>query len=112
MLPYNLPVNEDFPSGWTDDYTPYTNWPRGQAVGRMTNNNVSFGDQYTGASSIAIPIPTGPCQPQFCNVKVNHAFQEYRAGSLTPGQGFRIQTNTAQFFLDHAEALNIVSPAP
>lgn len=110
LLPNDLPVNEDFPSGWVDD-APFTNWPGTTGNGTMTFEN-TFVDRYSGASGVAIPLPTGPCQPQLCNTKVNHAFQEYRAGSLTPGHGFRMQTNTVQAYTDHGAAENIVSPAP
>ena len=109
LLPFDLTVNEFFPSGWPND-DPYSNWVHGPAGGSPTLN-ATFHDRITGNSGNPTPPSTGPCQP-LCDHKIHHAFQEWRAGSLTPGQGFRMQTDTLQRYTDHATHEQIVSPAP
>ena len=97
-------MNEYFPDGWVNDDTT-TTWNPLPPNGTMTFES-SFDDHYGGAGSGGTPPATGPCQP-FCNHLVQHAAQEYRAGDVQPGVGFRMQTDTIYKYTDHGYVNNI-----
>jgi hypothetical protein len=109
MTSYDL--NESFGS-WTADYAG-ENWTPATPISGSAGTNGLWYDWlwYTITSSTPPPqSPTWNCFPHCGTTKVQHAAQTFRAGTPTTGQGYAIQQNTHQRFLDHGEHDNIVTP--
>lgn len=115
QLPSTVGLNENWTSVPANQYpncpnSPNPCWPRGAPVPAVINNS-TFGDIMAPPLLSTNPFPT-PTGPGSGSTLVENWGQEWRVGSLTAGNGARIQTDTQQFYLDHGRHLNIVSPAP
>jgi hypothetical protein len=110
LLPSTVPINELFTTGIVNDF-PGTNWIRAPQGGASVSPS-GWSDTIDGQPlNGAIPQPTGPCSP-LCNVPIHHFDGEWYVGSVTPGNGIRVQTNTWQRYRDHATHTNRISPSP
>jgi len=70
-----------------------------------------FEDTFTPPNvNVANPIPIGPQSPLGTD-RVHHGTQTYRAGSATAGEGKRISIQLLQWYLDHANQENFVTPS-
>jgi hypothetical protein len=111
----NIGINEDFAS-YADDYTG-NNWPVQQACGTSgICGNLPSNGQF--ADTMCVVDPTGislypavytPQNPLW-TVKIDHASQFWYVGSGTPAVGVEVQSDTQQYYQDHARHLNITSP--
>lgn len=68
-----------------------------------------FADRITGETSSHTPIALAPGNN---TVKVEHWAQSWYMGSLTPGVGKIVQTDTLQRYTDHAEHQDIATGIP
>jgi len=113
-LPYSVPLNENWTTSVAYDFSG-ANWARGNPGGYATSSGApaGFADHISGppVGQNNIPAPTSPQSP-LSGTKVFHWGQEWRIGTLTPGLGARVQTDSLQYYDDHGRHLNIVSPAP
>jgi hypothetical protein len=100
-------VNENWESGIVND-DPTCNWRRG-APGGFTASGTMFDDMIGGEAAGRTPAPTAPQSPPGTQ-RVQHWAQAWFIGSTVPGHGTKVQTNTLQKYLDHAEHENIKSP--
>ena len=102
----NMPFNEQF-----GDQRPLdSKWPAPSPISSSSSNleTAGFFDKI------------GPCEadppsqlPGSASLtKVFEIDQSYRAGSGIIGMGVLFQTDTLQYFLDHAVQANVVSPVP
>jgi len=109
QLSTNLPAAVDLSENWTtavvNDYSG-TNWRRGSPGG--LTGGPSFDDFIQGEVSTMTPTPL--CSGNA--TAVQHWGQEWRIGSVTPGTGVRVQTDTLQKYRDHAAHTAVTSPAP
>jgi hypothetical protein len=110
-----MPSTIAFGEQWTtavDNRYAGTNWERPPAHGDTTANS-QFYDYITGpgVNNIPAPIPT-PTEPRAGNTEVQRSGQEWRVGSVTPGVGARVQTDTWHRYVDHGDNDAITSPAP
>jgi hypothetical protein len=102
-LPANVPQNEKWTSGVSNDYTG-ANWQRGSEFGGVVGP-VDWFDQigaYTGTGA----TPTANCLGG-AGTAVQHWGQEWRFGSTTIGSGMAIQTDTLQKYTNHAAHQNV-----
>ncbi len=104
-LPASLEVNEQF-GAWQSDYAGH-NWGAPiewstwtQAVGLITY----FDDYYRFQNEDATPTPVNHDDPN-AGVKVMHAPQYYRGGSLTIGSGYLMKNHTMQFYRGKGDQL-------
>lgn len=110
-LPDGGPVNEHWTTTIFYDYNG-TNWRRGAEGGFSTAGaGAPFADQIGGENLSLPPTPTPTCNTG-TSPKVEHWGQEWWFGSLMPGVGVRVQTDTLQKYKDYADHESIVSPAP
>jgi hypothetical protein len=101
-------VNEKWSTGIVkDDAT--TDWRRGPE-GAFHSNTDRFSDHIEGESAGHTPAPKAPGKKKLGSHKVEHWGQEWYIGSLTPGSGTKVQTNTFQKFQDHATHTKAKSP--
>lgn len=113
-LPYSVPLNENWTTSVVYDFSG-TNWVRPNPDGHTTSSGApaAFADHISGppVGPSNVPAPTKPESP-LSPTKVFHWGQEWRIGSLSPGLGARVQSDSLQYYVDHGRHLNIVSPAP
>jgi len=100
-------VNENWASGVTND-DPTADWRRGPA-GAFHSDTTQFSDQIQGETNTHTPTPQNPQSP-VGNQRVQHWSQEWYIGSMTPGKGTKVQTNTFQKYRDHGAHEDIKSP--
>jgi hypothetical protein len=100
-------VNEKWTTAVVNDDAT-TNWPRG-AEGSLTSAGTTFDDQIGAVGAGGTPAPTEPKSP-LGSTRIQHWGQDWYVGSLTPGKGTKVQSNTLQKFLDHALHESIKSP--
>jgi hypothetical protein len=112
LLPSDVPVNEQWTTGVVDDFGG-ANWRRNAPMGAI-EQPANWPDEIQGESNLlpAVPPSTPPCSPSLCNTAVQHWGQDWYIGSVVPGVGKRVQTDTLQKYTDHASVQNRVSPAP
>jgi hypothetical protein len=113
LLPAEVPVNEKFPSAVIVDY-PGSNWILNAPSGGYWLPNAfrdTLGAQPYTSSPPPIPVPLTPQTP-LTSINVLHFDQEFYVGNITPSVGRRVQTDVAQFYLDHGLHLNVLSPRP
>ena len=108
-MPSPVPLNEFWTTIVEPDYTG-TNWRRGPATGYTTSAGTPalFADHIQGELSTYTPTPG-------CGggtTKVEHWGQDWYIGSVTPGIGGRVQSDTLQKYQDHAIHTGITSPNP
>jgi hypothetical protein len=109
QLPSDVPVNESWTSGIEPDYFQM-NW-RMSTAGGFVAPSAAFADHIQGEVSTMTPTPLNPQNP-LGTIMVCHWGQQWQVGSVSSGNGRRVQTDTFQKYQDHALHLNIVSPAP
>lgn len=100
-------VNEKFGSSVYDD--PISKWRQGNEGG-YHSPTTQFRDMMEGEAVTYKPTPQNPQSPLGTH-KVQHWQQEWYIGSLTPGKGTKVQTNTLQKYQDHADHENVTSPS-
>ncbi len=105
-LPSGVPVNENWTTGIVPDYSG-TDWRRIDPSG-IYEPASTFADFIGGEDAAHTPRAT--CDGN--STPVQHWGQEWRVGSIAPGFGRRIQTDTFQKYIGHAAHTSIVSPAP
>jgi len=110
VLPSNVPFSEFFTTPEESLY-PGENWERGQPNGVPVNPADVVDHLSPGAGLGLVPAPRPPCIP-LCNVPVSRWDGSFHVGTTNVGQGLRVQTHTWQFYTDHGEHRNRVSPAP
>ena len=98
-------VNERWSTGVVNDITP-CDWRRGPP-GAFHVAGSSFDDLIGGESAGHTPTPLAPSGG---STRVQHWGQEWYVGSLTPGRGTLVQTNTLQKYQDHATHDGVTSP--
>jgi hypothetical protein len=105
----NIGVNETFGAD-IKDYVG-TTWPANTPGGRTIPGSGQFADTMcvvdpglTLKPHVLIP------QSPLTTVKIDHSAQSWYIGSVTPGSGLKVQTDTQQYYQDHALHLSIVSP--
>ncbi|HXE91720.1 MAG TPA: hypothetical protein VNK82_12245 [Terriglobales bacterium] len=110
-VPSALPWNEKFTSACVQD-NAQGNWCSYGLPDEVGDVGTILVDNITGPgiNNSPPPNPTPVCVGD--STKQQHWGQEFRVGSLTPGLGVRVQTNTFVRFTNHAEHQAIVSPAP
>jgi hypothetical protein len=111
----NMPSSVAFCEEWTtalDNRYPGTNWPRPPAHGDTTGNSEFF-DYISGPgiNDVPPPYPT-PTAPTGGMTEVQRSGQAWRVGSLSPGHGARVQSDTWHRYVDHGDNDGITSPAP
>jgi hypothetical protein len=92
-------INEQWSTGAVADAAG-CDWRRG-APGSVHVDGSTFFDNLQGETSAHKPVPQNPQSP-LGSTKVQHWGQEWRVGSLTPGQGTLVQSDTIQKYQDHA----------
>lgn len=105
-FPSTIGINEAWTSAAVNDYTAgEDNWTQGTPYG-LASTNSQFSDEIGGAPAGSSPVPTcpGPATP------VQHWGQEWYIGSVTPGAGTPVQTDSLQKYLNSADHLSIKSP--
>ena len=98
-------VNECWSTGVVNDTRP-CDWRRGPA-GSFHVAGDRFDDLIGGESPGHIPAPTAPSGG---TTRVQHWGQQWYVGSLTPGRGTLVQTNTLQKYRDHGAHESVTSP--
>jgi hypothetical protein len=98
-------VNERWSTGVVNDASP-CDWRRGPAGGVHVAGS-DFDDVIQGESAGHIPTPLAPSGG---SARVQHWGQQWYVGSVTPGTGTLVQTNTLQKYQDHATHDSVVSP--
>ena len=93
---------ETMPGRIDDDKTPPG------AFTTLSGAPAGFADQIEGEASGYTPAALAPGNS---TVKVEHWDQAWYMGSLTPGLGKIVQTDTIQKYIDHAEHQNILTGA-
>jgi hypothetical protein len=104
-----MAVNESFVS-FADDYVGNT-WGNPTPNSMMDGLSDSYFTDNVGAADQTTPPSTEPQNPR-STTKVKHIGQEWKAGSLTTGQGMRFQSDTIQHYVDHGRHENVSSPSP
>jgi hypothetical protein len=115
LLPSTVYVNEDFTSPFIPD-SQNENWGGFKACGAGGQCPGQHPSRWCDKLSFAvlpntgtIPLPQAPFSP-FEMVKMLHWAGKWSVGSPSPGQGSTVQTNVWQFYRDHANHLDVVSP--
>jgi hypothetical protein len=104
-----IQFNEHFSDQSNDEAYPDSNWSFSDQNHPQAGN--IFEDTFTPPNvTVANPIPIGPQSPLGTD-RVHHGTQTYRAGSATAGEGKRISIQLLQFYLDHANQENFVTPS-
>jgi hypothetical protein len=98
-------VNERWSTGVVNDVSP-CDWRRGPAGGAHVAGT-DFDDVIQGESAGHKPTPQAPSGG---STRVQHWGQEWYVGSVTPGSGTLVQTNTLQKYQDHATHEGVTSP--
>jgi hypothetical protein len=97
-VPTAVPMNEDWSTGVTPDYTG-TNWRRQDPKGNMTGDGAGFADLIQGEA--AGRLPTATCDGNA--TAVQHWGQNWYVGSLTHGVGALVQMDTLQKYRGFAD---------
>ena len=99
----NMPFNESF----GDKRPADSSWPSPPAVSDTSSDlsTAGFFDRFGACQANPPSQPPGSGTTEV--FQIDHS---YRAASSTIGSGVLIQTDTVQYFLDHARPINIVSP--
>jgi hypothetical protein len=114
-LPTSVTLSEEWTTLPVPDFSG-TNWRRGDPGGTTTDPATpsQFLDSITGENvsnpTVFNPVPTPVCSGN--GTSVQHWGQAWRVGSTLPGIGRRVQTNTLQKYIDHANSTGITTPAP
>jgi hypothetical protein len=108
-IPAGVDLNEQWTGGVSSDYAG-TNWRRGNE-GTTHTSSSSFFDDIQGENFALPPTPIPTCAGT-SGTTVEHWGQDWRVGSLTVGQGARVQSDNIQKYIDHAIHTAIVSPNP
>ena len=105
----NIGVNESL-GPFSDDYSG-NNWPGATAKGLPVGATGGFAD------TMCVVDPNQKLSPRTLTPRnplgsemINHSAQSWFVGSLTPGSGIQVQSDTEQFYEDHGRHLTIVSP--
>lgn len=108
----NMPMNESFTTAPMSDIT--NNWPLSNPNGTTIPQGMGIADEMSGPPNPSqyTPLAINPCQPTLCSTKVVHRGQEFKAGSTSIGLGYRVQSNTQQYYTDHGRHNNRISPSP
>ncbi len=110
VLPSVVPLSEFFTTGVIADFAGM-NWSPNQP-NAITANPQGFSDVMAPPALLTnVPASRPPCIP-LCTIMVLHREGSFHVGTLNIGQGLRVQTHTWQFYTDHAEHRNRISPAP
>ena len=102
-------INEQWSSSPAADAAG-CDWRRGDPGSAHVNGSTFF-DNLEGETSAHKPVPQNPQSP-LGSTKVQHWGQQWRVGSLLPGQGTLVQTNIIQKYQDHAAHENQQQVAP
>jgi hypothetical protein len=101
-LPRAIEVNETF-GAWVSDFAG-ENWPPPAQVSAMSTASAQVNDRYEFDCAACTPTTVNPGTAG-AGTRVDHAIQEYRAGSLTAGDGRLIKRHTLQFFRGRARQI-------
>ena len=102
----NLGVNETFGKDVPD---ASNNWPANTPGGLTIPSSDAFADTMCSVGKTQTPAPLTPQNP-LSSEKIVHSPQSWFVGSVTPGTGVEVQTDTQQYYIDHGRHLIIVSP--
>jgi len=114
ILPWPVPFNEQWTSSlsYGSGYNAQNcTWPQASAGGSSTTSQLPS-DLYDSIAPPAITTNPKPT-PQGAGSSTNLVIywgQEFQVGSSTPGQGAPVQTDTIQYYIDHAAHTGITSP--
>jgi hypothetical protein len=109
QLPSDVPANEQWTTGVVNDYAG-NNWFQANEGGGNAPGGV-LTDYIQGQRFTQNPTPSFPQNP-LSNIAVHHWGQDLFVGSLTTGAGRRVQSDTQQKYIDHADHTNVTSPNP
>jgi hypothetical protein len=109
-LPRRIEINEKWTGVTVVDFKG-TNWTRPTMEGSVKVDPADWPDYVSGVGMTGgpMPVPLAPGTP-LGNTKVIHWPGEWYVGSLTIGEGVKVQTNTWERYQDHARHESVTSP--